>query len=181
MKPQVELIPLLCINCETPVPAETDQVAWACSQCGQGLLLDLENGLHPLEIHYASGVGSNNSGKPFWLASVQVTMEREAEGGWLDRSERQSDRFWQGKKEFYIPANTSSLDDLLEQARQMLIQPPDLNEGPRVPFEPVRLSPGDLPALVEFVILGIEAGRKDKIKSLDISVELDTPQLWILP
>jgi hypothetical protein len=38
-----------------------------------------------------------------------------------------------------------------------------------------------LPSLIEFIILGIEAGRKDNVKSIDISVELDTPHLWILP
>lgn len=177
MKPRVELLPLLCINCETPVPAESDQVAWACSQCGQGLLLDLERGLQPLEIHYSSAVQPGQLGIPFWSVSVQVTMEREAEGGWLDRSEHHSERFWEGKRRFYIPANPVSLSDLVWR-REVLQR--DLIEGPQVPFEPVRLSPADIPSVVEFLILGIEAERSDKVKSIDLSVDLDTPQLWIL-
>jgi hypothetical protein len=182
MKPQVELVPLLCLNCETPVPAEVDQVAWACAQCGQGLLLDAAEGLGPLDIHYARGIPSGKTGKPYWVASARVSLERAAEGGgWFDRIEHHSEHFWEGERRFYVPAFTMSLDDLLDLSQEMLVNPPDLDEGPAVSFAPVSLSPTDLPALIEFIVLGIEAGRKDKVTSIDISVELDTPTLWILP
>ena len=39
----------------------------------------------------------------------------------------------------------------------------------------------DVTAATEFVIMAIEAGRKDKLKELDISLKLSTPVLWILP
>ena len=35
----VELVPLLCVRCQAPVPARPGEVAWVCEQCGQGLVL----------------------------------------------------------------------------------------------------------------------------------------------
>lgn len=181
MKPQVELVPLICLNCKTPVPAEADEFVWSCTQCGQGLLLDVAEGLKYLDIHYADDIPPTKAGRPFWVVSAQVALVREAEGSWHDRSDDHAERFWEGEKMFFIPAFTTSIDDLLEVSKRMLARPPDLNEGPRVSFEPVRLSPADLPALIELIVLGIEAGRKDKVTSIDISVELGEPRLWILP
>jgi hypothetical protein len=39
----------------------------------------------------------------------------------------------------------------------------------------------DVSAAAEFIVMAIEAGRKDKLKELDFSLKLSTPVLWILP
>ena len=74
MTAPVTLIPLRCLRCETSVPAQPEEVAWRCSQCGQGLLLDESKGLVPLEIHYSADIPPNGVGKPFWVAEGQVTV-----------------------------------------------------------------------------------------------------------
>jgi hypothetical protein len=63
----------------------------------------------------------------------------------------------------------------------MTSNPPELTDGDPRSFLPVTLSPVDLPALIEYLILSVEASRKDKIKKIDISVALETPVLWVLP
>jgi hypothetical protein len=35
--------------------------------------------------------------------------------------------------------------------------------------------------LAEFILLGIEADRKDALKTLNFTLDLERPQLWILP
>ena len=74
----------------------------------------------------------------------------------------------------------TSLDDLLERSTSMFSNPPELQDGPAAAFEAVILSPRDLTSVIEYIILTVEAGRKDDIKSIDITVELDEPVLWIL-
>ena len=45
------LVALQCTRCSTPVPAEPDEVAWICLNCGQGLLLDeVEGGLRAIAV-----------------------------------------------------------------------------------------------------------------------------------
>jgi hypothetical protein len=181
MTSQVGLVPLRCIRCDTPVPAEADQVAWVCNQCTQGLLLDEAEGLLPLEIHYAAGIAPDKLGKPFWVARGRVTLQREAHQGWSNKDQKTAYSFWEDPRTFVIPAFTVSLEQLLELSLEKFDVIPKDSQGQVVPFEPVTLSPMDLPALVEFLVLAREAGRKDKVRKIDISVELNSPVLWILP
>jgi len=56
-----------------------------------------------------------------------------------------------------------------------------LQEGPAARYEPVTLSPDDAPALAEYIVMAVEAGRKDSLKAAEISVYLEPPDLWVLP
>ena len=178
MDQPVKLIPLVCPKCNTQVPAETDEVAWVCAQCGQGLLLDEKTGLAALEVHFAAGIAPGAKGKPFWVADGQVTTRRQAYTGNQD-SEAQI--FWSQPRRFFIPAFAGTLDDRLNLAMSLMVHPPALQAGPAAPFEAVLMHLEDVTAAAEFVVMAIEAGRKDKLKELDFSLKLSTPVLWILP
>jgi hypothetical protein len=178
MTAPVVLIPLRCLRCETPVPAQPEEVAWRCSQCGQGLLLDESKGLVPLEIHCSADILPNRVGKPFWVAEGQVTVQRDTYSG--DKS-ADAQRFWGGKKLFIIPAFAGTLESLLSLSMQFLQQPPELQPGPDASFEPVTLSPADLTAAAEYLVMAIEAGRKDSLKVVSVGVSLSAPSLWVLP
>ena len=64
---------------------------------------------------------------------------------------------------------------------QLLQRPPDRQEGPPATFAPVVLSPEDLTAAAEFIVLAVEAARKDKLRQARVKVVLESPSLWILP
>lgn len=178
MDKPVELIPLVCIQCSTPVPAQPDEVAWVCSQCGQGLALDYEKGLKSLEIHYASGIAPNTKGHPFWVADGQVSVQRMTYSG---NQDRESQSFWGQPHRFFIPAYTCPIETVIQQGIRFLAGPPELQAGPAQAFEPVTLSGEDMKALAEFVVMAVEAGRKDKLKELHFNLTLDPPSLWVLP
>src|SRR5512139_1614956 len=161
MTAPVELIPLRCLRCETPVHAQPEEVAWRCNQCGQGLLLDESKGLVPLEINYEAGIPPNGVGKPFWVAQGQVTVMRDTYSG--DKS-TDAQRFWGDGRRFMLPAFAGTLESLVALSLQYLQQPLDLRSGPDARFEPVTLSPGDLTAAAEYLVMTIEAGRKDNLK-----------------
>lgn len=178
MDQPVELIPLLCVKCNTPVPAETDQVAWVCTQCGQGLSLDEEKGLAPLEVFYSADITPGAAGKPFWVADGRVTLQRQTFQG--DQA-KEALNFWNGARQFFVPAFASPLENLLNLGTGFLIQPPPLQPGPPARFEPVLLSIEDVQAAAEFIVVAIEAGRKDQLKEIMFSLDLSSPVLWILP
>lgn len=180
METPVTLVPLRCLRCSTPVPAEADEVAWVCRQCGQGLLLDEQQGLVPLEVHYASGIDQQALGRPFWVVEGHVALKRDAYGT-FGRKGGEADRYWQTPRRFFIPAFSGSLDDLLQLAAGLTQKPPEITTGKAADFEPVILAPQDVPGLVEFLVMSIEAERKDSLKQLSVSAELGKPGLWILP
>jgi hypothetical protein len=181
MTSQVALIPLRCVRCDTPVPADPLEVAWACAQCGQGLLLDEVQGLSPLEIHYSSGIPANQKGKPFWVAHGRVNIQRDSYAGKSDRIVREVEEFWGQGRTFVIPAYQAPLEELLAVALGYLKKTPSLDEGPVAKFDPATLSPKDLTSAAQFVVMAVEADRKDKLKRLEPGVELEDPVLWVLP
>ena len=180
MDQRIELVPLLCPQCSTPVPAEEIEVAWACAQCGQGIYLDPETGPQRLQIYYSAAIPVNNQGKPYWVADGRVTMQREAYRS-DNRSVQEAESFWSQTRRFFIPAFTAPLETLLAQAVDLLLQPPIVKAGPPAGFEPVTLSLDDVPAVAEFIVIAVEAGRKDKLKRIDPDIKLSPPALWILP
>jgi hypothetical protein len=176
----IELVPLVCVRCSTPVPAELDEVAWVCAQCGQGLLLE-ETGLQALEVHYMAGIPANSKGKPYWVTQGQVSSLQREKYGSGGKEAQEAEAFWGQPRRFFVPAYSATLENLLAQATQLLLQPPALQEGPASPFEAVTLAVEDVRPAAEFIVMAIEAGRKDKLKKMNFSLQLSSPVLWILP
>jgi len=176
----VELIPLVCPKCGLPVPAEADEVAWVCSQCGQCMLLDEEKGLLPLKVDYSAHIAAGISGRPFWTAQGQVTLKRESYGS-SGKENSQAQEFWSQPRTFFIPAYSCTLEALLAAGVSAMQQPPLLEAGPAVAFEPVTLSPQNAAAAADFIVMAIEAGRQDKLKRVEFTLSLSPLSLWILP
>ena len=180
MSVPISLIPLTCTQCSTAVPAAADQIAWACQQCGTGLLLDENQGLIPMTINYANNIPANASGRPFWVVSGQVQIDRSAFGV-FGKKTGEAQSFWETPRQFYIPAYSASLDDLVDIGTGMLKHPADLSPGQAATFQPVTQRLEDIQALAEFIVVGYEALRKDKVKKIEFALKLETPELWILP
>lgn len=175
----VRLVPLVCVQCRAPVPASIDEVAWVCQLCGQGLLIDDRQGARALDVFFSAHLKHNQNGRPFWLCSGQVAIQRrETYRGDESRTARQ---FWAAPRPFYIPAWAASLDEVVSTGVYLLKNPPDPQPGSAAPFQPVVTPPVDLQALAEFMILSIEAERRDALKQVDFTVALQAPQLWVLP
>ena len=64
----VRLIPIQCPRCQTPVPAQVDEVAWVCGQCNQGMLLSEEFGVQALDVFFSAAIPAGGQGKPFWVS-----------------------------------------------------------------------------------------------------------------
>lgn len=173
----LHLIPMLCPQCQTAIPAQPDEVAWVCPQCGQGLLFS-EAGLKPAAIQYFNPIPSGQKGRPFWVGSGQVAIKtRTAYSGRVTEDVT----FWQHPRPFYIPAYSLPLEQLLAEGTRLVNAPFTLLPGPAVPFLPITLAKQDAVTFAEFIVLSIEANRKDKLKNIHFDLKLSSLQLWILP
>jgi len=177
MSEPVRLLPMLCPRCQNPLPAKIDEVAWVCTQCGQGMLLDATKGLAPLEVHYSAGIPAGKQGSPYWVAQGQPVLQRKTYQG--DKSGDMRS-FWAQPRLFFVPAVTLQLEQVVEVGVRLLRQPPTLVAGPVVTFLPVTVPPDDVRALAEFVVFAVEAERKDALKELSIRLDLAAPELWVL-
>lgn len=179
MSQPVNLIALRCTKCETPVPANPDEIAWACENCGAGLLLHEKVGLEETTIHYHAKLRPEKPGRPFWIVKGQVTLDRKTYDVFDKKGKAQ--KFWAEPRDFYIPAYNCEIDELVNTAMSYLEGQPELTTGSVGHFQPVTLGQEDIQAVTEYVIIGIEAHRKDDIKEIKFTLKLSEPQLWILP
>ena len=180
MDKPVELVPLVCLQCSTPIAADVEEVAWVCPQCGKGMLLDLQKGLLPLQVNYASTISPDAAGKPFWVAMGRVTLQRETFGFFGDQ-DSEAAQFWGDLRQFFIPAFACTLEEMIEYGTRLLRQPPELQPGSPARFEAVTLPSEDIHLFAEFIVMAIEAERSDKARLIDFNVQLHDPVLWILP
>jgi hypothetical protein len=66
----------------------------------------------------------------------------------------------------------------------LIQQQPELQEVERpseVQFTSATVTPGDARKLLEFIVLAIEARRKDMLKNLVFDLEIGEPQMMALP
>lgn len=178
MDQTVALVPLVCIKCSTPIPADPGEVAWVCKVCGQGNYLHENKELVTLDIFYSHMLAPNAVGKPYWVANGEVSLQRETYGS---SSYKESEQYWAQPRRFFIPAYRSSLEELLTQAIALLADPPQLQPGAQSRFQPVVLEQSEFLPALEFLVVAVEAARKDRLKKIDLQVKHESPVLWILP
>jgi hypothetical protein len=178
MSEATTLVPLRCTQCETALPAQPDEIAWVCANCGTGQMLDLNTGLVPQPFHFHAGLEPEKTGRPFWVLEGQVTLSRDTYSAFNKKGESQ--KFWAAPRRFYIPAYTLSVDELVDTVTTYLERQPELKEGHAERFLPITLPQEDLQAVAEYVITGVEAHRKDDVRQVQLTLKLGEPQLWVL-
>lgn len=178
MSESVRLIPLQCPRCSTPVHAQPDEVAWVCAQCGQGMLLSAEDGAGPLDVFFSSSIPQNAAGRPFWVTrGVVRLLERQTYRG---NASQEMQEFWGVPRLFYVPAFQLSIEEIVATGVRMLRQPVRMESGSPSRFAPVVLGPESVRPVAEFMVMSIEAERKDALREMKFDIRLDPPQLWIL-
>ena len=175
----IELVMLKCLQCGRHLPSGEEEVAWVCAQCGQGMQL-ASDGLAPLTVNWAAA----RPGKvqirwlPFWVFTGTVNfIRRENYGG-----KSEPDKLWSAARRFYIPAFPASLDQLEALGADLTRKQIALKAGPAIGgLKDCTLFPDEARHAIEFVVLTIEAERKDKLKTVEFNLDLNEPELWVLP
>src|SRR5512135_1929135 len=123
----IELGLLKCSRCGALVPAQEDEMAWVCAQCGQGLQLALD-GLAPLTVQWAAGRAGVTSLRwaPFWVFVGTVTFSsRESYSG-----SRPPEKLWGPPVRFFVPAFAATLRQMQELGADLTRRQIKLAAGP---------------------------------------------------
>ncbi|HSD82356.1 MAG TPA: hypothetical protein VLG46_00765 [Anaerolineae bacterium] len=175
------LLVVRCPSCGNALAPGDDDLVIACGQCGAGLHL-AEEGPQPIEIRYAqTQLAKAGAWRPWWIFKGSVNLlARETQGG--NRSD-EARKFWAQPRVMGVPAWELSMGAVKSAGVQMLKQPPVLQAIPRpsgAPLAPAVVSAEDARKMLEFLILTLEAGRDDWLKTLDFRIEAGPPELWAI-
>jgi hypothetical protein len=173
------LIVVRCPACGAALAPGDDDLVIACTQCGAALQL-ADEGPQPIEIQYAqTNLAKASTWYPWWIFRGRVNLiRRETQGG--NRSE-EARQFWAQPRVMGIPAWELSIAAAKQAGVQLLQRPPLLTAIPRpagTRLIPVVVSAEDARKMLEFLVLSLEAGRDDWLKTLDFQIEVGAPELW---
>ncbi len=175
----MKLIALRCPTCNNALAPNDDDLVIACQQCGAAIAIT-DDGLHPIEIRFPTATTAAQY-QPWWVFEGRVQINRrETQSG--NRRE-EALKFWSQPRSFFVPAWELSLSSLKQDGLDMLKKQPQLQAGTRpaqVTLSPVVISAEDARRMLEFLVLSLEAGRDDWLKSIDFKVEVGEPVLWAL-
>ena len=176
MSTSVELVLLKCPQCSTPVPAEEDEVAWVCQTCGLGLQLTA-GGLAPLSVRWSARRVPKAQWLPFWVltGTARFTV-RESYGG-----QAKQNPLWEAPRRFYVPAYPAGLHEIEVLGSELTRAQVPLEPGPPAgPLQHCTLLPEDARGAAEFIVMTIEADRKDTVRNMSFTLDVGGAELWLL-
>ncbi len=176
----MNLLLLRCPSCGNALTPGDDDLIVACGQCGVGVEL-ADEGLRPIEVKYAATNAKVDIWRPWWVFTGQVEITRRDTQSGNQRAEAL--QFWAQVKRFCIPAWELSLQAVRDEGLAMLQRPLQLQAVSRpagARLAPVVVSVSDARKLLEYLVLTVEAGRRDWLKDLEFTANIGLPELWAL-
>ena len=182
----MKLIALRCPNCTHPLAVENDDVVVACQTC-QNTVAISENGPVKMAVQFAIPAGQHGAGNvwsPFWVFNGRVNIKRRETQGGGGSAEKDSRQLWGSPRSLYVPAWELNMHTAQKVGSYLIQQQPQLKEIERpsdLKLASATVTPGDARKLLEFIVLAIEARRKDMLKNLDFALEVGEPKMVALP
>lgn len=171
------MVPLNCESCGSLLESEDRDVAFRCTNCGQGYAL-LEGELKRLTVKSASPKLQERGEVqyyPFWVLKAEVTVEsREASGGFFSGLLRGGGSGPAGGTiAFYIPAFDAPLEVLKQLSVEFTKEQPsyEIAEEARKSIKGCVHSEEFARGFADFVFLTMEAERPDTMKSIRYSIK----------
>lgn len=181
----MKLVALRCPNCSSPLLVGNDDVVVACNNCPTMAAIS-PNGAVKMAISFVAARSEHLTEKewvPFWVFNGRVNIkQRTLQGSRSDEAD--TERLWGVPRSLYVPAWELSMEVAQNVGSQMIQQQPKLQQVERpegAQFISAVVTPDDARKLLEFIVLAIEARRKDQLKRLEFDLEVDEPQLMALP
>lgn len=182
----MKLLLLRCPTCQAPLRPENDDVIVSCETCLATVSIG-EDGVNVVEdVQYAQpgGRGTPQVWLPMWVYYGRVNITSRKTQGSNKRALKESQAFWGEPRTLYVPAWDMSIPEARELGSELVVNQMPLRalaERPQAPLVAANISFEDARKLLEFVVLTIEAKRKDWMRSLEFSIETPPPTLWGVP
>jgi hypothetical protein len=184
----MKLILLRCPTCGEGLKPEQDDIVVACNNCHTPVWIS-QNGATKAKVQFAIPKAksqrpeSQNRWLPFWVFEGQVEIiERVTQGG---RSrQKEAEKLWQRTGRFYVPAWDIQPHTAQSVGIRLIQHPPEIELISRpagAHLEAASVDSNDARKLLEFIVLAIEARRKDWLKDLNFRLKVDEAKLWALP
>jgi len=181
----MKLLPLRCPQCGQKLePRHNEVVVTGCQHC-QAAVHVSQNGLRAVEVTYAAPITDQVAAwLPFWVFDGRVKMLRRDAQGRSKGADEDAAKMWGSPRRLYAPAWHTRAGQARQIGSKLIQQQPtfQLIDRPQDVFiRETIITPEDALKLLDFIILTIEARRKDELSKIDYQIEAGPPQMWAIP
>jgi len=174
-----------CKNCGSGLVVEVNDNIVYCSSCGSGF--EIINGeLNPIEINFAAPALPGKEEmiyKPFWLIKSHISiLERKSSGEFFKNLFGGTGEASSGDIIFYIPAFYCPLDKMKNLSTQFTIRNPVASpQKYNVKLFGFAYGREDAKKLSEFILISLEAEKKDTMKSFKYDMKFNSMEILGIP
>ena len=179
-----KLTAIHCKNCGSGLVVELNDYATYCGSCGSGFEI-IDGELYPIEVNFAAPAIRGDGEiiyKPFWLVKTTVEiLARQATGGFFTNLFG-SNNSNSGNITFYIPAFYCPLDVTKNLAQTFTMKNP-VSSPQKFNSKLVGFAYGkdDAKKFSEFVLISIEAEKKDTMKTFEYRIDYNAFEILGIP
>lgn len=181
----MKLIALRCPHChEKLAPQSNEAVVVFCGSCHTAVRLS-QQGIAQLPVQYvASSSPTADAWLPFWVFHGRVNLKKRDSQNADKQAQKEAQALWQRVQRLYAPAWEMPTAQARELGRQLVQAQPAFQTSTQAPSATIAeatINPEDALKLLDFIVLTIEAERKDWLRDLQFAIESDNHELWVMP
>jgi hypothetical protein len=181
----MKLLALHCPQCGQRLePKHNEVVVTGCPHCYTAVHIQ-QTGLQEINVTYtAPATDQIDAWLPFWVFDGRVNIEKRESQGRSKGADEDAARLWGSPRRLYAPAWNVRAGQAREFGSRLVQKQPAFQTIERLQdalLTEAIITHEDALKLLDFIVLTIEARRKDYLRNILFQIEAGKPQLWAIP
>ena len=182
----MKLLALKCPVCgQRLAPQNKNALVMGCANCETAVSIDPDKGVQETTLQFATPKTPEvETWLPMWVFDAKVNITSRRARKRHGRSEKASQELWGVPRRLYVPAWTMNMQTARQLGTKLVENQPQFQsaEKPSVAkLSEMLVAKEDALKLVEFIVLSIEAERKDWLTNLQFDIQPRSTDLWAIP
>ncbi len=181
----MELLALKCPTCgQNLKPQRNEAVVVSCGNCKTAVSLH-QSGIKAIDVQYAAPSSDNvQAWLPMWLFKGKVNIIRRESQGSSKGADKEAAQLWGSANRLFAPAWQEPSQQARGIGAKFTVKQPRL--APIAPtdnmlMQEATITPEDGLKLLDFIVLSLEADRKDWLEDLQFEIQTTGHELWAIP
>jgi DNA-directed RNA polymerase subunit M/transcription elongation factor TFIIS len=181
----MELLALKCPTCgQNLKPQSNEAVVVSCSNCKTAVSLH-QSGIKAIDVKYAAPSSDNvEAWLPMWVFKGKVNITRRESQGSSKGADKDAARLWNAANRLFVPAWQEPVRQAREIGSRFTVHQPSLESiepTENMVMKEATITPEDGLKLLDFIVLSLEAERKDWLEDLQFEIQTTGHELWAIP
>lgn len=181
----MQLLALKCPTCgQNLKPQSNEAVVVSCGNCRTAVSLH-QSDIKAIDVKYAAPSSNDvTAWLPMWVFKGKVNITRRESQGSSKGADKDAAQLWGSANRLFVPAWQEPVQQARGIGSQFTVRQPRLD-----PIEPTdemlmqeaTITPEDGLKLLDFIVLSLEADRKDWLEDLQFNINTTGHELWAIP